>query len=66
MENPRRGRGALIAALVVVVALLSSSVTALLCTVLPGNALRPLAQMADTIERAYYYYDQNVGSVRCV
>ena len=54
MENPRRGRGALIAALVVVVALLSSSVTALLCTVLPGNALRPLAQMADTIERAYY------------
>lgn len=62
MENPRRGRGALIVALVVVVALLSSSVTALLCTVLPGDALRPLAQMADTIERAYYYYDQNVGS----
>lgn len=47
--------------LLIAVALVSSGVTAFFCGLGGGGAWAPLAQMADTIARAYYYYDEKVG-----
>lgn len=47
--------------LLIAVALVSSGVTAFFCGLGGGGAWAPLAQMADTIVRAYYYYDEKVG-----
>lgn len=49
------------AVLLIAVALVSSGVTAFFCGLWGGGAWAPLAQMADTIARVYYYYDEKVG-----
>lgn len=63
MEEQRRNgkKQVLFAVLLVAVALVSSAVTAFFCNAANrGDAFRPLAQMADTIQQVYYYYDEKV------
>lgn len=65
MEKQHRNgnRIVLFAALLIAVALVSSGVTAFLCTHTgAGGALQPLAQMKETIQRAFFYYDESANS----
>ena len=65
MEQQHRNgnRIVLFAALLIAVALVSSGVTAFLCTHTgAGGALQPLAQMKETIQRAFFYYDESANS----
>lgn len=65
MEKQHRNgnRVVLFAALLIAVALVSSGVTAFLCTHTgAGGALQPLAQMKETIQRAFFYYDESANS----
>ena len=61
-EQGKHSNGtACLVGLLIAVALVSSGVTAFFCGLGGGGAWAPLAQMADTIARAYYYYDEKVG-----
>ena len=60
-QGKHSNRTARLVALLIAVALVSSGVTAFFCGLWGGGAWAPLAQMADTIARAYYYYDEKVG-----
>lgn len=65
MEKQHRNgnRIVLFAALLIAVALVSSGVTAFLCTHTgAGGALQPLAQMKETIQRVFFYYDESANS----
>ena len=64
MEKQYRNgnRFVLFAALLIAVALVSSGVTAFLCTHTGATgSLQPLAQMAETIRRAFFYYDETAN-----
>ena len=64
MEKQHRNgnRFVLFAALLIAVALVSSGVTAFLCTHTGATgSLQPLAQMAETIRRAFFYYDETAN-----